>query len=281
MTKSKIPKLLQVSGLTKSFGGIKALQDMSLDINPGELVALIGPNGAGKTTFFNCLTGMYQPDHGTVKLQGNLLQGLKPNEITEVGIARTFQNIRLFDKLTVIENVLVGCHASLQSTFIDAIFRTTRHKEEEEEAKEKSYQLLEKLNLLDFAQDQAGGLPYADQRRLEIARALATEPKILLLDEPAAGMNHSETAELDQLILQLKEEFGVAILLIEHDMKLVMKISDRIFVMDRGAGIAEGTPQQIRNNKKVIAAYLGEETDDEAGEDAESSKIQNPEGTNA
>ncbi len=272
MTKSKIPKLLQVSGLTKSFGGIKALQDMSLDINPGELVALIGPNGAGKTTFFNCLTGMYQPDHGTVKLQGNLLQGLKPNEITEVGIARTFQNIRLFDKLTVIENVLVGCHASLQSTFIDAIFRTTRHKEEEEEAKEKSYQLLEKLNLLDFAQDQAGGLPYADQRRLEIARALATEPKILLLDEPAAGMNHSETAELDQLILQLKEEFGVAILLIEHDMKLVMKISDRIFVMDRGAGIAEGTPLEIRNNKKVIAAYLGEETEEETP---------NPEGTNA
>ncbi|MDX2469126.1 MAG: ABC transporter ATP-binding protein [SAR324 cluster bacterium] len=265
MTDPKTNKLLQVTGLTKSFGGIKALQDMSLDIKAGELVALIGPNGAGKTTFFNCLTGMYQADHGQVQLKGNLLKGLKPSEITQVGIARTFQNIRLFDQLTVIENVLVGCHASLQSTFIDAIFRTTRHKEEEEEAKEKSYQLLEKLNLLQHAQSKADSLPYADQRRLEIARALATEPKLLLLDEPAAGMNHSETAELDQLILQLKEEFGLGILLIEHDMKLVMKISDRIFVMDRGAGIAVGTPSEIRANKKVIAAYLGEEIEEDAG----------------
>ena len=251
--------LLQVNNLSKSFGGIQALAAMNLDIKAGELVALIGPNGAGKTTFFNCLTGMYQADQGDVTLGGQSLLGLKPNQITEKGIARTFQNIRLFDQLSVIENVLVGCHASLNSNFLDAIWQTTKHKEEEEEAKEKSYQLLERLGLIDQAQAQAGSLPYADQRRLEIARALATEPRLLLLDEPAAGMNHNETAQLDELILQLKEEFGLAILLIEHDMKLVMKISERIFVMDRGAGIAQGSPLEIRENKKVIAAYLGEE----------------------
>ena len=257
--------VLEVKGLTKAFGGIQALSGVDLTIQPKQIMALIGPNGAGKTTFFNCLTGMYIPDQGEIQLAAPVgstsLKGLKPNRITGLGMARTFQNIRLFDQLTVIENVMVGLHDRLKSNFLDAILQSKRHKREEAFAKEEAYQLLERMNLVERAGAKANSLSYADQRRLEIARALATGPKLLLLDEPAAGMNHAETAELDDLILSLRDDLGISILLIEHDMKLVMKISDSITVMDRGSSIACGSPIEIRENKKVIAAYLGEESD--------------------
>jgi branched-chain amino acid transport system ATP-binding protein len=245
------------------FGGIRALNELDLDVCSGEIVALIGPNGAGKTTFFNCVTGIYMPTAGEVFLtppgesKSISLKGLKPNIVTEKGLARTFQNIRLFSKMTVLENVMVGRHCRTKAFIWGAVLRTKSTMREEKEILNFSYSLLEKVGLADLANEFAENLSYGAQRRLEIARALATEPLILLLDEPAAGMNPQETMQLDELIKTISSE-GQAILLIEHDMKLVMSLSDRIFVMDYGKKIAVGNPAEIRSNPEVIKAYLGE-----------------------
>lgn len=256
--------VLQADKIGKNFGGLRALDNIDLDISQGEIVALIGPNGAGKTTLFNCITGMHAPTDGKVNISPPeksqiCVNGFKPNIITELGLARTFQNIRLFNKMTVVQNVMVGRHCRSKNTFLEAILRNSRFKREEKETLEYSMGLLETFGLADKAHDLAENLPYADQRRLEIARALATDPFLLLLDEPAAGMNPNETNELDQLILKIRDDRKISILLIEHDMKLVMRISDRIFVMNQGQNIADGSPEEIRNNETVIHAYLGEE----------------------
>jgi branched-chain amino acid transport system ATP-binding protein len=257
-------KVLETKDLCMNFGGLKAMDSINLDIKDKEIVALIGPNGAGKTTFFNCITGIHQPSSGDVFAitsdnQSVSLRGKKPNKVTEIGLARTFQNIRLFGKMTVLQNVMVGRHCRTKNTFLEAIIRSARFHKEERETIKYSQDLLETFGLLNYAHELAENLPYAFQRRLEIARALATEPFLLLLDEPAAGMNPQETQELDQLILRIRDEKKISILLIEHDMKLVMRISDRIFVMNQGKQIAQGSPEDIQNNKAVIQAYLGEE----------------------
>lgn len=258
--------ILTVSAMTMDFGGIRALDSLDLDVQSGEIVALIGPNGAGKTTFFNCLTGIYTPTAGNAFLSDPKtgkdisLKGLKPNKVTEMGLARTFQNIRLFSKMTVLENVMIGRHCRTKAFILGAIFRDKATRREEQQILETSHEILEKVGLAEFSNEFADNLPYGAQRRLEIARALATEPLLLLLDEPAAGMNPQETIELDLLIKQISDE-GQAILLIEHDMKLVMSLSDRIFVMDYGKKIAQGTPVEIRENPVVIKAYLGEAVD--------------------
>ncbi len=256
--------ILEVTGLTMDFGGIRALNAVDLEVNSGEIVALIGPNGAGKTTFFNCITGIYRPTAGDIYIfrpdhAGRLsLKGLKPNQVTERGLARTFQNIRLFPKMTVLENVMIGRHCRTKSFLFGAVLRTRANRREEEEILEMSYRMLEQVGIAQYADDNAENLPYGAQRRLEIARAMATEPLLLLLDEPAAGMNPQETIELDRLIKEISRA-GQAILLIEHDMKLVMSLSDRIVVMDYGKKIAQGNPLEIRTNPAVIKAYLGEE----------------------
>ena len=258
--------ILKVTGLTMDFGGIRALNKLDLDVHAGEIVALIGPNGAGKTTFFNCVTGIYLPTAGDVMLtppgssKSVSLKGLKPNHVTKKGLARTFQNIRLFSKMTVLENVMIGRHCRTKSFILGAVFKPPSTRREEREIMRHSYALLQKVGLANHADELAMNLPYGAQRRLEIARALATEPLLLLLDEPAAGMNPQETMELVKLIKQISSE-GQAILLIEHDMKLVMSLSHRIFVMDYGRKIAEGEPADIRKNPDVIKAYLGESAD--------------------
>jgi len=257
---------LEVKNLSMSFGGLRALQDIGLTIMPGEIIALIGPNGAGKTTFFNCLTGIYKPSSGEVLVSKDgkrqrRVNGLKPNRITELGIARTFQNIRLFPDMTVLENVMIGRHCRSRAGILGALLRNRSTLLEEKNIVEKSFSILKRMGLDRFADDRAKNLSYGAQRRLEIARALATEPSLLLLDEPAAGMNPQETVELDALIQQIKEEEHLAILLIEHDMRLVMSLSDHIVVMDYGGKIAEGTPEQIKENPVVIKAYLGETAD--------------------
>ena len=257
-------KLLEVTGLTMDFGGLRAVDSVGLDIFEGEIVALIGPNGAGKTTFFNCVTGIYTPTAGNVMIHppggsSRKINGMKPNSITTLGMARTFQNIRLFPAMTVLENVMIGRHCRTKTSILDAILSSPRSKREERETVEKSYQLLKKVGLADVADEFSRNLSYGAQRRLEIARAMSTDPFLLLLDEPAAGMNPQETRELDELIVRIRDEDKLAILLIEHDMKLVMNISDRIYVMEYGKEIAQGTPQQIKENPKVIEAYLGEE----------------------
>jgi branched-chain amino acid transport system ATP-binding protein len=256
--------ILEVSDLSINFGGIKALDQLSLDINPGEIVALIGPNGAGKTTFFNCITGIYKPTDGNVLLSpadSNTvrLNGLKPNKITEKGMARTFQNIRLFSNMTVLENVMIGRHCRTRAGILGAVLRNKKTQDEERQIIDSSYEILKKVGLAKYANEFAQNLSYGEQRTLEIARALATEPAVLLLDEPAAGMNAKETEALDKLICKIRDTEGIAILLIEHDMSLVMSISDRIFVMEYGRRIAHGTPEEIRNDPTVIKAYLGEE----------------------
>lgn len=264
MAASNGKKLLEVSGLTMDFGGLRAVDNVGLDIFEGEIVALIGPNGAGKTTFFNCVTGIYEPTAGDVKMHppggtSRRINGMKPNRITALGMARTFQNIRLFPAMTVLENVMIGRHCRTSTNILDAILGSRKAAREEKESVEKSYQLLKKVGLADVADEFSRNLSYGAQRRLEIARAMATDPFLLLLDEPAAGMNPQETRELDELIVRIRNEDKLAILLIEHDMKLVMNISDRIYVMEYGKEIAQGTPQQIKENPKVIEAYLGEE----------------------
>ncbi|MDD3618230.1 MAG: ABC transporter ATP-binding protein [Desulfobulbaceae bacterium] len=256
--------LLEVRGLTMDFGGIKALDHFDLRIREGEIAALIGPNGAGKTTFFNCLTGMYAPTAGDMLFsppgrKTARLNGLKPNKITEQGLARTFQNIRLFPNMTVLENVMIGRHCRTRARVLGAVFRNPRTRREEREIVRRSYEIIEKIGLADQVNEFARNLPYGAQRRLEIARALATDPLLLLLDEPAAGMNPRETRKLDELICRIRDE-GLSILLIEHDMKLVMSLADHIFVMDYGKKIAEGPPAKIRRNPQVIRAYLGEDT---------------------
>ena len=256
--------ILDVQGLSKDFGGLRAVDRVDISINQGEIVALIGPNGAGKTTFFNCVTGVYAPTEGGVRIQApgkdeEKITGLKPDRIAERGLARTFQNIRLFPNMTVLENVMIGRDCRLKSGILGAIFRNKRTREEEERVIHDSYEILKKIGIQQFVNDLAKNLPYGAQRRLEIARALATEPFLLLLDEPAAGMNPQETRALDELILRLRETEGLTIFLIEHDMSLVMRLSERIYVMDYGKLIAHGSPQEIKGNPLVIKAYLGED----------------------
>ncbi|MBU0994643.1 MAG: ABC transporter ATP-binding protein [Proteobacteria bacterium] len=257
--------VLEVNSLTMDFGGLRAIDQLNLRVMPSEIVALIGPNGAGKTTFFNCITGIYTPSAGDIFLSVNgrreRLNGLKPNRVTQKGIARTFQNIRLFQNMTVLENVMIGRHCRTSSGILGAIFRDRRTRLEEEKVVSDSYKILEKIGLDRFVNELAMNLPYGAQRRLEIARALATEPFLLLLDEPAAGMNQKETQELDELIVNIRDTENISILLIEHDMKLVMRISDRIYVVDYGKKIARGNPLEIQRNPAVIKAYLGEDPD--------------------
>ncbi|MFP4315181.1 MAG: ABC transporter ATP-binding protein [Desulfovibrionales bacterium] len=258
--------LLEVQHMSMNFGGLRALDGVDLSISPGEIVALIGPNGAGKTTFFNCITGIYNPTEGNVFVnppegKKHRVNGLKPNKVTELGMARTFQNIRLFPNMTVLENVMVGRHCRTSTTILGAVLRGPRSRREEQAVVESSYLLLQKMGLERYVNDLAVNLPYGAQRRLEIARAMATDPFLLLLDEPAAGMNPKETGALIELINRIRDEEKISILLIEHDMKLVMTLSDRIYVMEYGRLIATGTPAEVRDNPDVIKAYLGEEED--------------------
>ncbi|WP_302489414.1 ABC transporter ATP-binding protein [uncultured Mitsuokella sp.] len=252
-------ELLRTENVSEVFGGLKAVTDFNIHLDRGELVGLIGPNGAGKTTAFNMLTGVYQPTTGTITFEGKSIVGLKPYQVTQRGIARTFQNIRLFSELTVLENVKIAFHYHVKYSVLEAVFRVGRYFKEEEEIAKEAHQLLKIFHLDDKANEVAKNLPYGAQRRLEIARALAAKPKLLLLDEPAAGMNPQETKELMEMIRWIRQEFGLTILLIEHDMSLVMGICERIYVLEYGEIIAEGTPAEIKENPEVIRAYLGSE----------------------
>jgi branched-chain amino acid transport system ATP-binding protein len=250
--------LLQISHVSISFGGLKALSDFNFALDQCELAGLIGPNGAGKTTAFNIVTGVYCPTEGQITLAGKRIDGHTSVAVNHAGIARTFQNIRLFQNLTVLDNVLAGFHNSAHHGFISTIFRSPRYFREEQTWRNESMELLSAFGLADQAKTLASSLPYGHQRRLEIARALATRPKILMLDEPAAGMNPQEKSQLMELIRSVRDRYRVGIWIIEHDMKLVMSICERITVLDHGETIAVGTPQEIQSNPKVIAAYLGE-----------------------
>ncbi|MCO4521069.1 branched-chain amino acid ABC transporter, ATP-binding protein [Streptococcus infantarius subsp. infantarius] len=251
--------LLDVKNLTKNFGGLTAVGDVTMHLDKGELVGLIGPNGAGKTTLFNLLTSVYEPSEGSVSLDGTLLNGKKPYKIASLGLSRTFQNIRLFKDMTVLENVLVGMANQNNPHLLASFLRLPKFYSSEEKLHQKAMKLLAIFDLDGDAETLAKNLSYGQQRRLEIVRALATEPKILFLDEPAAGMNPQETAELTQLIRKIKEEFNITIMLIEHDMSLVMEVTERIYVLEYGSLIAHGTPDEIKNNQRVIEAYLGGE----------------------
>ena len=251
--------LLEVKQLTKHFGGLTAVGDVTLELNEGELVGLIGPNGAGKTTLFNLLTGVYEPSEGTITLDGHLLNGKQPYKIASLGLGRTFQNIRLFKDLTVLDNVLIAFSNHHKKNVFASFLRLPAFYKNEEALKAKAIDLLKIFDLDRDADTLAKNLAYGQQRRLEIVRALATEPKILFLDEPAAGMNPQETAELTDLIRRIKEEFKITIMLIEHDMNLVMDVTERIYVLEYGRLIAHGTPSEIKTNKRVIEAYLGGE----------------------
>ncbi|EFS3867493.1 high-affinity branched-chain amino acid ABC transporter ATP-binding protein LivG [Shigella boydii] len=250
--------LLSVNGLMMRFGGLLAVNNVNLELYPQEIVSLIGPNGAGKTTVFNCLTGFYKPTGGTILLRDQHLEGLPGQQIARMGVVRTFQHVHLFREMTVIENLLVAQHQQLKTGLFSGLSKTPSFRRAQSEALDRAATWLERIGLLEHANRQASNLAYGDQRRLEIARCMVTQPEILMLDEPAAGLNPKETKELDELIAELRNHHNTTILLIEHDMKLVMGISDRIYVVNQGTPLANGTPEQIRNNPDVIRAYLGE-----------------------
>ena len=252
-------ELLKAENVSEVFGGLKAVDDFNIYINNGELIGLIGPNGAGKTTAFNLITGVYKPTTGEITFDGQSIVGLKPYQITQRGITRTFQNIRLFSELSVLDNVKIAYHCHVKYGLLESVLRMGRYFSEETEIEEESLKLLKIFKLDEHANEVAKNLPYGAQRRLEIARALAAKPKLLLLDEPAAGMNPQETHELMDMIQWIRKQFGLTVLLIEHDMSLVMGICERIYVLEYGIIIATGTPSEIQNNPEVIRAYLGEE----------------------
>ena len=250
--------LLLVNNLCMRFGGLLAVNNVALMLNEGEIVSLIGPNGAGKTTVFNCLTGFYRPSSGSIKLRDRELAGLAGQQIARVGVVRTFQHVRLFKEMTVVENLLVAQHQHLKSGVFAGLLKTPTFRRAEADALERAAVWLDRVGLLEFSNRQAGNLAYGQQRRLEIARCMVTRPELLMLDEPAAGLNPKETDELNELIADLRNHHQVSVLLIEHDMKLVMDISDRIYVVNQGTPLAQGSPEEVRNNPDVIRAYLGE-----------------------
>mgnify|MGYP005843674805 FL=1 len=249
--------ILVAENVVKRFGGLVAVNKMNFNIEKGRLYSIIGPNGAGKTTFFNAISGLYPPEEGTITFDGHRIERLPPEKITDLHIARTFQNIRLFGGMTVVENIMVGAFTRLKQNPVQAVLRTKAFKEEERRAEARAEELMEYVGLRGVGNELAASLPYGAQRRVEIARALASEPKLLLLDEPAAGMNPAESEDAMKLFRRLRDDLGITILLIEHDMKVVMNISERISVMDYGEKIAEGTPKEIASNPRVIEAYLG------------------------
>ncbi|MEQ5835434.1 ABC transporter ATP-binding protein [Marinobacter sp. R17] len=251
--------MLEVRDLSMRFGGLLAVDQVSLDVGEREIVSIIGPNGAGKTTVFNCISGFYRPTGGKITFKGRPIQGKPDYKISRMGMVRTFQHVRLFSKMTVVENLLVAQHRHLNTNLFSGLVKTPDYRKREEKSLERAAYWLERVGLMEMANRDAGNLAYGQQRRLEIARCMVTEPNVLMLDEPAAGLNPNETRELNELIVSLKEDYCVSVLLIEHDMSLVMGISDRINVINQGRPLASGTPEEIRSNDDVIKAYLGEE----------------------